>query len=177
MLLVVTVALVAAVAIGRWEDGRRAEWESRAQAAEQLAQQQVARADSAESRAAMFEARAEDLARTAVEQGRRARERAEVVRVVEAPDTCAPFLAARDSVIDEALTAVETWEAAHAFQVAVNAELHVSIDALRVAVDSLNAVVASRPKPRSKLLPRVGPFVGVCQNGAICAGVGLQWSF
>lgn len=177
LLVAVAATLVVAAAVGGVVHDRRASaWETRAAQAEQTADAAIARADSAAAREIVYQVRVDSLTRIAEDQGRRLRSRVDEVRAVVAPDTCAPFIAVRDTLIDDALRALGTWETAHAFQIVVNTELHVQVQALRLTADTLRSVLAARPKPRSKLLPGIGPFVGACPSG-FCVGVGLTWRF
>lgn len=139
--------------------------QSRADSARAVAA--VLQADSAERVATAAEARANELAE-------RTRERVVEVREVEVPAEAEPFVAPRDSIIDELLVENDNLRTA-------NAHLRVAVDTLRAAlfrtqgtVRDLQVVLEERPGPRPVWQPEVGlgVFAGACTDGP-CAGVGL----
>lgn len=173
--LVAGAFALAAFAVGELiHDQRGSAWETRAAAAVASADSARAVADAAASREVVYQARVDSLARLAEDQGRRLRSRVVNIRAVAAPDTCAPFVASRDSIIDSALSALNTWETARAFQIVVVTELHVQVDALRASSDSLRSVLSARPSPRNRFIPEIRPYVGYGFKGPD-VGIGLTW--
>lgn len=155
-------------------------WERRVQSVEAHAAAMRARADSATAAADTAESRARFLANLADVRGRMSRERVEVVRVVAVPDTCAPHVLPRDSIIDALIEENDLRGLAYAEQVRVSDALRAAGAALRVSNDSLVAVLGARPKPRPAWLPQagVGTFAGMCAGGPCYgAGVTLSWRF
>lgn len=175
MAVIVALAAVAVIAVSERQLDR---YEQRAQRAEIHADSLMALAAELESEAAYHEARADSIERDATERVRQVRERVVALRAVVTPDTCAPFVAPRDSAIDDALAAADTLGLAlDEARLALRAKDSM-IGVLRLSHDSLLAVVRERPKPRPKWKPSLGVTVGACSTGeAPCAAVGLTWSF
>jgi hypothetical protein len=167
------------------DDYRRGRWEDRAERAEQSARVQQERADYFRLRFQADSARADSLAENARERGRQVKSRVAAVRAVVAPDTCAPFVAQRDSIIDEQDSVIGTWERAYDASLRAIGDLKLSNEALQVRGDTLAAALSARPKPRSRLIPSpgAGVFTGLCRdlegNVEPCygAGVTLSWKF
>jgi hypothetical protein len=132
-----------------------------------------------------WEDRAERAEQSARERGRQVKSRVAAVRAVVAPDTCAPFVAQRDSIIDEQDSVIGTWERAYDASLRAIGDLKLSNEALQVRGDTLAAALSARPKPRSRLIPSpgAGVFTGLCRdlegNVEPCygAGVTLSWKF
>ena len=166
--LLLLVLAVAAVVVARHALG----WRSDAERWEADAARVSAQLDSALATSRRLRARADSLAvlagraRASADSAQRlatAREAAARRRLadltarlaVEVPDTCAPFVAALDSVAREALQAAETWHAAYdeseralTLKEAENRTLRAENDTLRLAVDSAARVLTVRPRPR-----------------------------
>lgn len=181
---VVTVAAFVLVIIG-YDCSRRAQaskWEARVDQLSAVARRETARADSLVDIAHDARKRAELLAQVAEDRGHAVQTRIVRVRAeaVAAPDTCGPFIAARDSVIDELSMINGTLVLAHRQNQAALDTLSSAFEIVHGQVDSLAAVLRARPRPRSRLMPSVGagPFVGMCGDLRPCAGVGvnLSWS-
>ena len=140
-------------------------WESRAEGWKVLADSTTIVADS--------------LKQQSTERVRVVRERVVEVREVEVPAIARPFVAQRDSIIDELLGVVEMQEEVIEEYVTVAEFLRRQSGAFEMRGDSLEAVLLDRPGPRAWWMPKtgVGPFVGFCQSGGICSGVGLTLSW
>jgi hypothetical protein len=107
------------------------------------------------------------------------RERVVEVREVEVPAIAQPFVAQRDSVIDDLLVALDEKDEVIAEYVSVVEFLQRESASFELRGDSLEAVLEDRPGPKKWWMPEagVGPFVGMCQGGGICSGVGLTLSW
>lgn len=176
--IVVAVAVglvVGAVAVGAWTTAEWREWDRRATAAEARSDTLSAYADSLVFVADSAIARGDSLAFVADTATGRVVVRWREVAAEPAPDTCAPFLAARDSVISDALAAAADWELAYDTLYTAAARLRVAYDTLHIAHDSLRVVLADRPRLRPWWAPKVsvGAFAGVCVDGRPCAGGGV----
>lgn len=172
------VALVAAAFSAVWIRKEWSRFEARAVRAEQVADSLGQVADSAFVVADEHAVRADSAEVAADELRAQVAARVAVVREVVVPDTCAPFVAVRDSLIDDALETADSYKAALDERVAEVVALRTAGRVLEESNDSLLAVLRARPKPRSRLIPSVGVTVGVCSTGdAPCAAVGLTWVF
>jgi hypothetical protein len=148
------------------------------QTVEALAASERARADSLAGRARELAVRADSLARRTARVDTVLRTRIVEVRAQPVPDTCAPWIAERDSLIDAAVAQADSWREAYGQQVLVTGLLEAAQAGLRLANDSLSAVLAGRPRPPPWWRPTlgIGPFTGVCTSG-VCAGVGVTLSW
>ena len=119
--IVTALAVVLAVSIGYSFLYRhsRNEWEAEVKSVLEDAKVWEAQAKVFEELAASAEARAEAVNATATERVRVVRERVVEVREVEVPAIAQPFVAARDSIIDELLIAVDEKDDAIAEYVSV----------------------------------------------------------
>jgi len=159
--------------------GRVEQYEARATQAEAFARQTRSYADSLSFLADSLTAANRGLADLTARRDTVVRIRYRDVLVREelepAPDTCAPFLAVRDSLILESYAVIDSTRAIYDREVIVSGKLRASRDTLRVAVDSLVNVLHDRVGPRPWWLPTlgVGPVVGWCLDGP-CAGVGVS---
>jgi hypothetical protein len=127
-------------------------------------------ADSLRVVADSFEALANLRAREADGRGQQVARRVAVFRRVTAPDTCAPFIAARDSAIDLLFENQRTLEQALDAERAAASVLRARGDTLRVVVDTLVQVVKVKPPARRVSF---GVFAGKCIDGSNCAGAGV----
>jgi|SRR5690625_3228179 len=161
--------------------GRNAarEWEARAAEAESLAERLAARALAAEDAAKAERARADSAAAWAEAERSRIRPRIVEIREIEVPAPCEPYTAPRDSLLDATVAEAEGWREAWTREKRAAGELRAALDLRSAAADSLLTVLAERPTPRSSWRPdlAVGPFVGVCADVRLCAGVGLTLSW
>lgn len=180
----IALAIVLALLVGwLYVDAARAdrvarEWEERASSAEDFAEEQQQRADSTMELVDEYQRLADSVAVVTVTTVDTLRIEVERARLVEVPDTCRQLVAQRDSLIDEYDYAARSWSDAYARQMAANVELRSTVTTLRTGLDSLEATIASRPKPRSRWLPalRPGVFAGMCADGP-CYGAGLTLSW
>lgn len=177
----VLVAVVAiSIGYGLWFGQSRSEWEIRVESALVDARAWEAQAEVYRELANSAEVRAEAVNVKATERVRVVRERVVEVREVEAPAIAQPFVAVRDSIIDELLVVVKEKDEAIAEYVSVVAFLRQESKAFELRGDSLEVVLEDRPGPRKWWMPKLGlgPFTGVCQGGGFCSGVGvtLSWS-
>jgi hypothetical protein len=177
-LVVGAVAVVAAVLIIRsFVSARDAEWQERVEREMVRADLALTAADSLTEEAASWEAIASGLAVEAATKD------TVVIRMIEElpapPPDCEPFTAPRDSVIAVMEERHEDISAAFASQREASALLRAAEAEAHRAADSLAAVLDSRPRPLSPLIPEigVGVFAGLCTTGQPCAGigVGVQW--
>lgn len=176
-LLMVVAVLVTTFSAIRDRRERDA-YEARAERTEQVADSLLQLADSALASADEHTTRADSLEQEADGLRAQVRARVAVIREVEVPDTCAPFVAPRDSALDDALAVADAYEAALEESVRAGAAKDVAIASLRVGYDSLATVLRARPKPAEWWKPTIGVTVGACSNGDVpCAAVGLTWSF
>lgn len=151
------------------------EWEERAQSAEDFAEEQRERADSTMELADSYQRLADSITVVTVTTVDTLRVEVERVRLVEVPEEAREIVAQRDSLIDRFDAAVRSWRAAYERQMAANVELRSTVSTYRIALDSLEAVIADRPRPRSRWLPdlRVGPAAGLCTDLKPCSGMML----
>lgn len=100
------------------------------------------------------------------------------VRLIPVPDTCRTVVAKRDTIIDRYAVAVTGLQAAYRHQLEARFRTLRALSLTSSALDSVSAVLESRPKPRSRWIPdvRPGAFAGLCAKGA-CAGVGVTLSW
>ena len=156
----------------------RSEWESRVEAALTDAKAWEAQAAVFEKLAGEAEARAEAVNTQATERVRVVRERVVEIREVEVPSIAQPFVAVRDSIINELLVVVDEKDEVIAEYVSVVDFLRKQSRKFEIRGDSLEAVLIDRPGPRKWWMPQLGagPFVGMCQGGT-CSGVGLTLSW
>lgn len=179
--LVVAAVVVLAFLAGAQAGDRSAakEWEARAMAATDSSRvamaavaEATAAADSAEARADAALARADSL-------GRRTPERVVEVREVEVPAYAVPFVAPRDSIIDDLLAENTALRVAEMERKAEVVSLRVALGRATASIASLQAVLDDRPRPAPWWRPSVGlgAFVGVCDNGRGCKGLGLTASW
>lgn len=177
--ILVAVAVLS-IAYSLFYQHQRGEWESRVEAALDDAKVWEAQAEVFEALADSAEARAEARDARAIERVRVVRERVVEVREVEVPAIAQPFVAVRDSIIDELFLVVAEKDEVIAEFVSVVDFLRREAGLFEIRGDSLEAVLIDRPAPRKWWMPKagVGPFAGMCQSGGICSGVGvtLSWS-
>lgn len=176
----VLVAVVAiSVGYGVLYRHSRSEWEARVESTLKTAEVWKTQAMVFRALAETHERRADSLDVSATERVRVVRERVVEVREVEVPAIARPFVAARDSIIDELLVAVDEKDEAIAEYVSVNEFLRRESQKFEIRGDSLEAVLIDRPGPRKWWMPQtgVGGFVGMCSGGGICSGVGLTLSW
>lgn len=154
------------------------EWEAQAK-------MELARAEAAQEElevllvvVAEVQENADSTAAVARELGSRVMERVADVRERAAPDPVAP-VTVRDSIIDDLVLVVDTWEDAYEAEVKVSKLLRVTIGIQSVTLEGLTATLENRPTPRPRWIPSVSPglFAGVCNDGRGCMGVGLTLSW
>lgn len=152
-----------------------AEWEetrdsvlAEAEAEARAAADATLRADSAEARAAAAQAMADELAE-------RTRERVVEVRRVEVPVEAEPFVAPRDSIIDDLLVVVDSLSEANYQLAEANDELRMALFGLERTNAALQEVIADVPGPEPWWKPQLGAgvFVGLCTGNEVCSGAGL----
>ncbi|MEE8608890.1 MAG: hypothetical protein V3S55_14895 [Nitrospiraceae bacterium] len=179
--IVVALAVFLAVSVGYGLLYRhnRSEWEARVESTLKDAEAWEAQAAVFRALAETHERRADSLDASATGRVRVVRERVVEVREVEVPAIARPFVAVRDSIIDELLVAVDEKDDAIAEYVSVNEFLRQESQKFEIRGDSLEAVLLDRPGPRKWWMPQtgVGGFVGMCSGGGICSGVGLTLSW
>ena len=155
------------------------EWEQDVQVALKDAEAWKAQAEVYETLADSATARAMRIDTVATERVRVVRERVVELREVEVPAIAQPFVAARDSIIDELLVVVDEKDEVIAEYVTAADFLRQQVGLMTMRGDSLVAVLDQRPGPRKWWIPSAGAggFVGVCSGGGICSGVGLTFSW
>ena len=108
------------------------------------------------------------------------RDRVVVVRGVEVPTLVLPFIAPRDSIIDDLLVVNDTLRHAVTLLQDANGELRGALFDTRATVTELLEVIANVPGPAPWWMPSLGAgvFVGICTDNLVCAGTGLtlNWS-
>lgn len=178
---IATLLAILAISIGYGFFYRhsRSEWETRVERTLNDAKAWEARAGVFRQLAEQHEARAEAIDSKATERVRVVRERVVEVREVEVPAIAQPFVAVRDSIIDELLVVVDEKDEAIEEYVSVVDFLRRESASFEVRGDSLEAVLIDRPGPRKWWMPQtgVGGFVGMCSGGGVCSGVGLTLSW
>ena len=181
-LLITILAVIGSTTYGFLSGLTAREWETRAML--ELERAEVAREKVREllARVTAAEESADSIAADARELGVRVRERVADVRKRAAPDPVPPVIV-RDQIIDTLFVVAETWEEAYKQEVKASDMLRVAFGLQTMALDSLTAVLENRPTPRPRLpqwLPtaRPGVFMGVCNDGRGCMGIGitLSWS-
>lgn len=164
------LVVVALAVWGAWSYASRVEFEKRARSAERFASERV-------KAVAALDGVIARLAATSVRRDTVILERAKEVRRVDAtnppPDTCRANLAVRDSLIADQGAQLDNFRE----QIALAAEAR---RFLQASHDTLAAALAARPKGLLFRLPfleigkpALGPFVGVCQGGHTCIGLGV----
>lgn len=152
-----------------------AEWEetrdsvlAQAEVEAQAAADATLRADSAEARAAAAQAVADELAT-------RTRERVVEVRRVEVPVAAQPFVAPRDSIIDDLSEENDSLRVANSALHEANNELRAALWGTQRSVAELRGVIDLVPGPKAWWKPELGAgmFVGLCTGNEVCAGTGL----
>ena len=173
------VALTVSVGYGLLYRHNRSEWEARVESTLKDAEAWKTQAMVFREMADSAQARAEVVNASATERVRVVRERVVEVREVEVPAIARPFVAARDSIIDELLVAVDQKDEVIAEYVSVTEFLRRESQKFEIRGDSLEAVLVDRPGPRKWWMPQtgVGGFVGMCAGGGVCSGVGLTLSW
>jgi len=171
--------LATLLAVGVVLDRKLDAWQVRAETALTFASAQEQRADSAERYARDQELRADSLADVASRKADTVRLRIPEIREVPVPDTCRPFVAVRDTMIDIALAAADEQRRAYEAEVLAAAGFRTAVAELRVANDTLSAVLAARPKAPPWYLPSigVGPYIGVDSRHRLSKGVALTLSW
>lgn len=152
----VAVLAAAALAAQSYFGRRQAEWEARVRLVQAQAALERQRAEEAVARADSFEFRADSLAGEAGRVRVVVQERIDSVRAVPTPDECLAFVEPRDRLIDSLVVAYDVLEDAFEEEAKANSELRYANVRALLAVDSLNAVLSDRPKPRPAWLPEVG---------------------
>lgn len=172
------VILILLIGAQRCQSVKEGRWQERADSALVFAASESARADSLARRAVAAERQAELWAEHAQERTNRVRERIIEVERVVVPDTCLVFTKPRDEIIAQSDDAISAWQEAYQQQLTASALLRTSNGHLRVANDSLTAVLEDRPSPRPRWIPSVGVgvFAGACLTGP-CMGAGLTLSW
>lgn len=179
----IALAVAVAVSIGYslFYRHSRNEWESRVEVALKDANAARAQAEVFGELAEAAEARAAALDTVATERVRVVRERVVEIREVEVPAIAQPFVAARDSIIDELLVAVDEKDEVIAEHISAAEALRMQVGLMTLRGDSLVAVLEDRPDPKKWWVPQsgVGGFLGMCSGGSVCSGIGLtfSWSF
>ncbi len=166
--VIVLAALVLVIvprALGWRSDRDR--WEARADSAVTRAERAEAWVDTLDARIDSLTQAVGDSVVVLVKRDTVIRVRVDSVRALPVPDTCAPFVAVRDSLLDEALASAESWKRAYGQQVLIAGLLKASRDTLRVSLDSALAVLRKRPKPPSLL--GLGATCGLGLRGYDCA--------
>lgn len=150
-------------------------WEARADAAVAMASEEAARASLELARADAASAEAERLQGVADSLGRRTRERVVEVREVVVPEYAVPFVAPRDSIIEDLMVENEILEGANLALRASNSYLRLALGRVTASESALRAVLDDRPRPTSRWLPSVGfgAFAGACSDGRACSGLGV----
>ena len=173
-LMTVIVAIVAVAVIAVFAK-RAADADARLTRAEEHADSLMVLAAEMEAVASYHEARADSIERDATQRLQQVRERVVALHDEVVPDTCAPFVAPRDTLLDEALAAADTLRVAlDETRLALGAK-DSTIAALRTSHDTLRAVVRDA---RRSWKPTLGVTVGACTSGDFpCAAVGLTWRF
>jgi len=174
----VALLLVSVFVVIRMDVAERRQWreweETRDSVAAHVAAEAQAaadatlRADSAEARAAAAELVADELAG-------RTRERVVEVRRVEVPVAAQPFVAPRDSIIDDLIVENESLRVANSALHDANDELRSALFRTQRSVAELQEVINLVPGPKSWWKPELGAgvFVGLCTGNEVCAGTGL----
>jgi hypothetical protein len=153
-------------------------WEQRVNQARERTRLEIARADSMVQVAEELRKGSAALAKMAEKRTGEIQTRIVTVRAQPTPDTCARFIAARDSVIDDLALVSSALGLAHRQNAAAIDTISTAFRIAHAQLDSLDAVLQARPRPRSRLVPSVGvgPFVGACPQG-MCYGVGINLSW
>lgn len=178
--LIAVIAVVGvSVAVSRTYHDAAVTWEARAEAAERFSAEKQWEAAKAEQRADSAAAVADSLARSADERGAQRARRVAEVRGVEAPDTCLPFVAPRDTIIDQLVVEVGEWRGAFEAERLASTELRRAVTALEVGNDSLLSVIQTRPSARPWWIPELGagPGVFVTPAGEVRVGAGIHLSW
>ena len=177
--LVVFVAV--SVGYGVWYRHNLNQWEEKVQVTLKDAEAWKAQAEVYEALAASATSRAAQIDTITIERVRVVRERVVEVREVRVPAIAQPFVAVRDSIIDELLVIVDKKDEVIAEYVTAAEFLRQQVGLMTMRGDSLVAVLDDRPSSRKWWIPQAGAggFVGLCSGGGICSGVGLtfSWSF
>lgn len=180
IILTLAVVAVVAIAVRGWLDRQdRIAWEARADAAVAAASQEAARADRAITRADSLEQEADRLERVADSLGQRTRERVVEVREVEVPGYAAPYVAPRDSIIDDLIVENDTLRRANDTLREEVGVLQVALGRVTASNASLREVLEDRPRPTPWWLPStgLGVFAGACSDGRMCSGLGITVSW
>lgn len=106
-------------------------------------------------------------------RGRQNRQRLAVIRVAEVPDTCAPYVAPRDTLLDSMQEETRLLRTALNEQEGAVRRWRSAYELSALARDSLAFVLSRRPPSWTKPRVTIGPFVGWCTDGP-CAGVGVS---
>lgn len=172
------VAIVAAVLVVRsvWS-AKDAEWQERVEREVARAEAAIEVGDSLRAEARYLSLEADSLiAEAAIKD-------TVIVTMLEQlpapPPDCEPFTAPRDSAILVMQERHDNVASAFARERESNIRLRQAEAKAAASTDSLLAVLDSRPRPLSPLIPEVGVgvFAGICTTGQPCAGlgVGVQW--
>lgn len=179
--VVTALAVLVAVSVGYsiLYGRNQSAWEDRVQVVLKDAELLKTQAEVYSRLATEASIRAARIDTVSIERVRVVRERVVEVREVEVPAIAHPFVAPRDSIIDELLVAVDEKDEAIAEYISVAEFLRQESGMFEMRGDSLEAVLMERPGPRKWWIPQVGvgPFVGMCQGGGICSGVGVTLSW
>lgn len=126
------------------------------------------RADSAEARAAAAQRVADELAT-------RTRDRVVEVRRVEVPVEAEPFVAPRDSLIDELIVEADTLRAANSALREANSQLRLALGRTESVAAAYREVIEDVPGAEPWWKPQLGAgvFLGLCTGNEVCAGTGL----
>lgn len=180
---VVAVAAVLAVvsaAYGWAKDRQASEWEERAVAALDSTDTWRNRARALQEAAEAHSVQAHELAERAQRRDTIIRERVRTVRVETPPELAEePAVVQRDSIIDDLVRTNEYWRRAFEEKARAYLLLEETVRTQAVAIDTLEATLADRPRPRSRWIPTlgVGPYTGYCPDQGTCSGIGVTLSW
>lgn len=179
LVIAAVAVLVTAAAAGAFWQANQNEWEKRVERVETLAEVFRGEADRLRAEADSIESKTDTVRIIITKQDSVIREAEAAVDTTPVPAGCEVAVGVRDRLISECQLQVANVKEALGLQTEAAAKLRAAAAKSAERADSLASVLADRPKPKPSWLPDVGagPFAGICMNGQLCYGLGVQLSW